>query len=311
MAPKRKAAVVAAAAPVDPSLREGDAEETSPPGAPEAVEAHPPPAPLPYPLPHVTDDEKIAPTTEQAIPTNLLQPPAGYYGIPYPPWGFAPIPYPPGAPGAPFPPPGYQLPPYYANGQLPPMPGLIYGPAPVPVPPPKADSAPSGEGDEGYSEADENPKPEDDEDYKPGKKHQRKSKAALPHDPDHAPKKANIACHYCRKRKIKCDETRPSCLSCVRLGQDCFYDDLRRFRGKAKSTLAKEKKSARMSARHKANSFAKEMPQMKFSALPMPGDPSLTEALSLAAMGPMPPGNMPKFMFWNAPPAANVDASST
>ncbi|KZO91226.1 hypothetical protein CALVIDRAFT_541970 [Calocera viscosa TUFC12733] len=313
MAPKRKAARVEkspVAAPVDPSLREDGAEETSPPGAHEhGVEAHPPP-PLPYPLPPAHDG-KSSTSAEPPLPPNLAAPPAGYYSIPYGPWGFQPMPYP-GGPGMPFPPPppGYQLPPYLTNGQVPGMPALIYGPAPVPVPPPEAESAGSEGGDDGYSEAEvHDSKAGEDDDYKPEKKKARKSKAALPHDPDHVPKKANIACQYCRKRKIKCDETKPACLSCVRLGQECYYDDIRRFRGKAKSTIAKEKKSSRMATRHKANSYAKEIPQMRFSAVPMPGDQPLPEGLSLAALGQMPPGNMPKFMFWNAPP--NVGAPST
>ncbi|KZT51594.1 hypothetical protein CALCODRAFT_487791 [Calocera cornea HHB12733] len=308
---KRKVTIVeepTIVAPVDPSLREDGAEETSPPGAHEqAVEAPPPPQ-VPYPLPSTSgqDGKHAQQGAEPPLPPNLVTPPAGYYGYPYGPWGFQPMPYPGAVPGMPFPPPppGYQLPPYLTNGQVPGMPQLMYGPAPVPVPPPQAESAGSEEGDEGYSEADGS-KPDDDE-YKPERKRVRKSRPTLPHDPDHTPKKANIACNYCRKRKIKCDETKPACLSCVRLGQECSYDDERRFRGKAKSTLAKEKKSSKMAARHKANSFAKEMPQMKFSNVPMSGDPPMSEALNLAALGQMPPGNMPKFMFWNAPP--NVGA---
>ncbi|RKP34165.1 hypothetical protein BJ085DRAFT_5809, partial [Dimargaris cristalligena] len=31
------------------------------------------------------------------------------------------------------------------------------------------------------------------------------------------------ACHNCRKRKIKCDMTRPNCNNCVRRHATCFY----------------------------------------------------------------------------------------
>ncbi|KAL2865315.1 uncharacterized protein BJX67DRAFT_389519 [Aspergillus lucknowensis] len=36
-------------------------------------------------------------------------------------------------------------------------------------------------------------------------------------------KRATKACHTCRFRRTKCDNARPSCSSCVRLGADCLY----------------------------------------------------------------------------------------
>ena len=46
-----------------------------------------------------------------------------------------------------------------------------------------------------------------------------------------APKPKRIACVLCRKRKLKCDGTKPSCSTCVRLQHDCSYDEVRRKSG--------------------------------------------------------------------------------
>ncbi|THU90350.1 hypothetical protein K435DRAFT_728440 [Dendrothele bispora CBS 962.96] len=40
-----------------------------------------------------------------------------------------------------------------------------------------------------------------------------------------------IACRQCRKRKIRCDSTRPSCLKCLRRSDNCQYDSFPRRRG--------------------------------------------------------------------------------
>ena len=45
------------------------------------------------------------------------------------------------------------------------------------------------------------------------------------------PKSKRIACVLCRKRKLKCDGSRPSCGTCSRLTHDCAYDDIRRKSG--------------------------------------------------------------------------------
>ena len=50
-------------------------------------------------------------------------------------------------------------------------------------------------------------------------------------DGDLVPKSKRIACVLCRKRKLKCDGTRPSCGTCSRLAHSCAYDDIRRKSG--------------------------------------------------------------------------------
>lgn len=45
------------------------------------------------------------------------------------------------------------------------------------------------------------------------------------------PKPKRIACIICRKRKLKCDGSKPSCSTCARLGHDCAYDPVRRKSG--------------------------------------------------------------------------------
>ena len=48
---------------------------------------------------------------------------------------------------------------------------------------------------------------------------------------DVVPKPKRIACIICRKRKLKCDGTKPSCSTCTRLGHSCAYDEVRRKSG--------------------------------------------------------------------------------
>ncbi len=50
-------------------------------------------------------------------------------------------------------------------------------------------------------------------------------------DPNELPKTKRIACVLCRKRKLKCDGTKPKCSTCARLGHNCAYDEVRRKSG--------------------------------------------------------------------------------
>lgn len=45
------------------------------------------------------------------------------------------------------------------------------------------------------------------------------------------PKPKRIACVLCRKRKLRCDGTKPSCGTCTRLQHDCSYDEVRKKSG--------------------------------------------------------------------------------
>lgn len=40
-----------------------------------------------------------------------------------------------------------------------------------------------------------------------------------------------IACVLCRKRKLKCDGSRPTCGTCKRLSHECAYDEVRKKSG--------------------------------------------------------------------------------
>lgn len=53
------------------------------------------------------------------------------------------------------------------------------------------------------------------------------------HEPqnDAANKPKRIACILCRKRKLRCDGTRPTCATCKRLSHDCTYDEVRKKSG--------------------------------------------------------------------------------
>lgn len=48
---------------------------------------------------------------------------------------------------------------------------------------------------------------------------------------DGTSKVKRIACVLCRKRKLKCDGTRPTCGTCKRLSHDCAYDEVRKKSG--------------------------------------------------------------------------------
>ncbi|KAL7424265.1 hypothetical protein Q5752_001852 [Cryptotrichosporon argae] len=50
------------------------------------------------------------------------------------------------------------------------------------------------------------------------------------------PKKLQLACHFCRGRKLKCDGTKPQCWHCAKRLQECIYDDHVRRRGPGKRT---------------------------------------------------------------------------
>ncbi|RPB14964.1 hypothetical protein P167DRAFT_552229 [Morchella conica CCBAS932] len=45
------------------------------------------------------------------------------------------------------------------------------------------------------------------------------------------PRPKRIACVVCRKRKLRCDGSKPSCGTCSRLGHECAYDEIRRKSG--------------------------------------------------------------------------------
>lgn len=48
---------------------------------------------------------------------------------------------------------------------------------------------------------------------------------------DNAAKQKRVACVLCRKRKLRCDGTRPTCATCKRLSHDCAYDEVRKKSG--------------------------------------------------------------------------------
>lgn len=52
-----------------------------------------------------------------------------------------------------------------------------------------------------------------------------------PSQENNVPKIKRIACTICRKRKLKCDGTKPSCSTCTRLSHNCAYDEVRKKSG--------------------------------------------------------------------------------
>ncbi|KAJ5777991.1 Transcription factor [Penicillium odoratum] len=50
-------------------------------------------------------------------------------------------------------------------------------------------------------------------------------------DSSYIPRPKRVACVVCRRRKLRCDGTRPSCGTCSRLGHECAYDEVRKKSG--------------------------------------------------------------------------------
>ncbi|KAH8742420.1 hypothetical protein F5883DRAFT_442370, partial [Diaporthe sp. PMI_573] len=45
----------------------------------------------------------------------------------------------------------------------------------------------------------------------------------IKHRHRHPHRKSRLGCLQCKRRKIKCDETRPACLNCIRREVSCAY----------------------------------------------------------------------------------------
>ncbi|OXC65861.1 hypothetical protein AYX13_05238 [Cryptococcus neoformans] len=58
-------------------------------------------------------------------------------------------------------------------------------------------------------------------------------------------KKLALACHFCRRRKLKCDGRKPLCETCAKRGEVCTWDETVRRRGPGKATKERREKAAR------------------------------------------------------------------
>ncbi|TYJ58123.1 hypothetical protein B9479_001219 [Cryptococcus floricola] len=58
-------------------------------------------------------------------------------------------------------------------------------------------------------------------------------------------RKLSLACHFCRRRKLKCDGTKPVCDTCTKRGETCTWDENVRRRGPGKATKERREKAAR------------------------------------------------------------------
>ncbi|WVR05416.1 hypothetical protein IAU60_002431 [Kwoniella sp. DSM 27419] len=63
--------------------------------------------------------------------------------------------------------------------------------------------------------------------------------------PSGKPKKLALACHFCRRRKLKCNGIRPRCDNCTKRNETCSWDDEVRRRGPGKATKERREKAAR------------------------------------------------------------------
>ncbi|WWC89841.1 uncharacterized protein L201_004769 [Kwoniella dendrophila CBS 6074] len=58
-------------------------------------------------------------------------------------------------------------------------------------------------------------------------------------------KKLTLACHFCRRRKLKCNGVQPKCDNCTKRNEVCTWDDNVRRRGPGKATKERREKAAR------------------------------------------------------------------
>ncbi|KAF3481469.1 C6 transcription factor [Arthroderma uncinatum] len=65
----------------------------------------------------------------------------------------------------------------------------------------------------------------------PGSGGRAESPGAQEGNPGYIPRPKRIACVVCRKRKLRCDGTKPSCGNCSRLGHECAYNEVRKKSG--------------------------------------------------------------------------------
>ncbi|KIY62668.1 hypothetical protein CYLTODRAFT_447066 [Cylindrobasidium torrendii FP15055 ss-10] len=77
---------------------------------------------------------------------------------------------------------------------------------------------------------------DEDDDYRPSGSSKRKPRRAPGSDqpPRKKSNKVEIACNFCRARKLKCDGARPMCYNCQSRGTDCEYVEQQKRRGKGK-----------------------------------------------------------------------------
>jgi hypothetical protein len=62
---------------------------------------------------------------------------------------------------------------------------------------------------------------------------------------EHTDSHEALACHFCRRRKLKCDGQRPTCENCHKRGETCTWDDFVRRRGPGKRTKELRDKARR------------------------------------------------------------------
>jgi hypothetical protein len=73
---------------------------------------------------------------------------------------------------------------------------------------------------------------------------------------DGTSKMKRIACVLCRKRKLKCDGTRPTCGTCKRLSHDCAYDEVRKKSGPKRGYVKLLEQRLRKLRHHKCTTYA-------------------------------------------------------
>ncbi|KAL9120152.1 MAG: hypothetical protein Q9187_003294 [Circinaria calcarea] len=112
----------------------------------------------------------------------------------------------------------------------------------------------------------------------------RSSRSDSPPDPagtregSWIPRPKRIACIICRKRKLKCDGSKPSCGTCKRLGHECAYDEVRRKSGPKRGYVKElEARLAQVETQLKSKDRGKSAAVSRTASFVIPGEPSLPQ----------------------------------
>ncbi|KAF1989361.1 hypothetical protein K402DRAFT_326987 [Aulographum hederae CBS 113979] len=89
--------------------------------------------------------------------------------------------------------------------------------------------SPNSPGDDFFNDLSQQPSNDSGNSLRPN--NERSNSIEGGQDNDANPKAKRIACVLCRKRKLRCDGSRPSCGTCKRLSHDCAYDEVRKKSG--------------------------------------------------------------------------------
>ncbi|GJJ15532.1 hypothetical protein Clacol_009810 [Clathrus columnatus] len=117
-------------------------------------------------------------------------------------------------------------------------------------------------------------------------------------------KKTPMACHFCRKRKLKCDGVQPTCHTCAEKSLVCSYDEQIRRRGPGKKN-----RLAQQQQRQSSSSEAQQQPEASSSSSSLPS--SLIRTIPGSTNSPLitlPRPPMPQYPYQLGTPPTGLES---